>query len=94
MRNGKGGKRAYDEDETEEEEIEEPVKKKAKNGVKVRVRSFSCFVHRLTFLRTSSLMLSRARHLQHLPLHPEPAVLLRTDQLPKPRARARRNREL
>ncbi|EAT86336.2 hypothetical protein SNOG_06505 [Parastagonospora nodorum SN15] len=34
MRNGKGGKRAYDEDETEEEEIEEPVKKKAKNGVK------------------------------------------------------------
>jgi SWI/SNF-related matrix-associated actin-dependent regulator of chromatin subfamily A member 5 len=33
-KNGKG-KRAYEEEETEEEE-EEPVKKKAKNGVKVR----------------------------------------------------------
>lgn len=32
-KNGKGGKRAYEE-ETEEEEEEEPVKKKAKNGVK------------------------------------------------------------
>ncbi|KAH8730803.1 SNF2 family N-terminal domain-containing protein [Phaeosphaeriaceae sp. PMI808] len=33
IKNGKGGKRAYEEEETEEEE-EEPVKKKAKNGVK------------------------------------------------------------
>ena len=33
MKNGKGGKRVYEDDETEEEE-EEPVKKKAKNGVK------------------------------------------------------------
>ncbi|KAF1845049.1 uncharacterized protein K460DRAFT_354908 [Cucurbitaria berberidis CBS 394.84] len=35
LKNGKGGKRAYEEEETEEEE-EVPVKKKAKNGVKVR----------------------------------------------------------
>ncbi|KAF2130418.1 hypothetical protein P153DRAFT_314292 [Dothidotthia symphoricarpi CBS 119687] len=34
LKNGKGGKRAFDEEETEEEEEEEPVKKKAKNGVK------------------------------------------------------------
>jgi SWI/SNF-related matrix-associated actin-dependent regulator of chromatin subfamily A member 5 len=34
MKNGKGGKRAYDDEDTEEEE-EEPPKKKAKNGVKV-----------------------------------------------------------
>ncbi|KAH7082974.1 SNF2 family N-terminal domain-containing protein [Paraphoma chrysanthemicola] len=33
MKNGKGGKRAYEDEESEEEE-EEPVKKKAKNGVK------------------------------------------------------------
>ncbi|KAL6703659.1 chromatin remodeling complex Adenosinetriphosphatase [Coniothyrium glycines] len=33
IKNGKGGKRAYEE-ESEEEEEEEPVKKKAKNGVK------------------------------------------------------------
>ncbi|KAL5118908.1 chromatin remodeling complex Adenosinetriphosphatase [Pleosporales sp. CAS-2024a] len=33
-RNGKGGKRAFEDEDTEEEEIEEPVKKKTKNGVK------------------------------------------------------------
>lgn len=38
LKNGKGGKRAYEE-ETEEEEEEEPVKKKAKNGVKVILHS-------------------------------------------------------
>jgi SWI/SNF-related matrix-associated actin-dependent regulator of chromatin subfamily A member 5 len=42
MKNGKGGKRAYDEEDTEEEEIAEPVKKKAKNGVKVRTQSIRC----------------------------------------------------
>jgi SWI/SNF-related matrix-associated actin-dependent regulator of chromatin subfamily A member 5 len=44
MRNGKGGKRAYEEEDTEEE-LEEPVKKKAKNGVKVCAPRSLCLVY-------------------------------------------------
>jgi hypothetical protein len=93
MKNGKGGKRAYDDEDTDEEE-EEPVKKKAKNGVKVCMTRCDAVQQHLTHNRTSNSMLSRARHLQRQPLHLERAALCRTDPQRRPKARARRNRNL
>ena len=91
VKNGRG-KRALEEEETEDEE-EVPVKKKAKNGVKVCFASTNGRRSKLTFGRISNSTRSRPKVRRLLRPPPEPPASYQTAlQPPRVRAGARRSR--